>query len=112
MPGAKATSTFEIHVFTDALKAGFCAVAYLVEISTEQRVSLLMSRTRLATLKLPLTIPRLEISAVNLGSKLLKHFRSNLDISMEKVLILSESNVALENRIYRSIKENGVSKKF
>uniref|UniRef100_W6NUL9 Integrase catalytic domain-containing protein n=1 Tax=Haemonchus contortus TaxID=6289 RepID=W6NUL9_HAECO len=93
--GTKSTSTFEIHVFTDASKAGYCAVAYLVEINESRTSSLLMSKTRLAPLKSLLTIPRLELSAINLGSMLLKHIYNNIDIPVEKTFIWSDSNVAL-----------------
>ncbi|KAL6726225.1 hypothetical protein Aduo_008217 [Ancylostoma duodenale] len=118
LTGPKSTSTFEIHVFTNASKNGYCAVAYLVEINSKRTSTLLMSETRLSPLKSTLTIPRLELSAITLGAKLLKHLRSNLDIPIEQTFIWSDSNVALtwikskntlplftQNRI-KSVKEN------
>ncbi|EPB73983.1 hypothetical protein ANCCEY_06912 [Ancylostoma ceylanicum] len=118
LTGSKSTSTFEIHVFTDASKNGYCAVAYLVEINQKRTSTLLMSKTRLSPLKCTLTIPRLELSAITLGAKLLKHICSNLDVPIEQTFIWSDSNVALtwiksknslplfiQDRI-KSIKEN------
>ncbi|KAK6027473.1 peptidase family A16 [Ostertagia ostertagi] len=80
---------------SDASKAGYCAVAYLVEINETRSSTILMSKTRLAPLKSLLTIPRLELSAINLGSMLLKHILANLDIPIDKTFIWSDSNVAL-----------------
>ncbi|ETN73483.1 Pao retrotransposon peptidase [Necator americanus] len=118
LTGLKSTSTFEIHVFTDASKSGHCAVVYLIEITSKRTSTLLVSKTRLSPLKSTLTIPRLELSAIALGAKLLKHIRLNLDITIEQTFIWSDSNVALtwtksknslslfiQNRI-KSIKEN------
>ncbi|RCN35992.1 zinc knuckle [Ancylostoma caninum] len=109
---------FEVHVFTDASILGYCATAYLVEISNVHKSTLLMSKTRLSPLKAPLTIPRLELSAIAMGSHLLKHICANLDLPISKTVIWSDSSVALSwiknekelpvfirNRV-RTIKEN------
>ncbi|EYB97735.1 hypothetical protein Y032_0138g2086 [Ancylostoma ceylanicum] len=86
---------YEIHVFTDASILGYCAVAYLVEISNVRKSTLLMSKTRLSPLKATLTIPRLELSAIAMGSQLLKHICDNLDLPISKTVIWSDSSVAL-----------------
>ncbi|KAK6025201.1 Pao retrotransposon peptidase [Ostertagia ostertagi] len=106
------SSLFEIHVFSDASVAGYCAVAYIVEISETRKSSLLMSKTRLAPLK-----------DTN-GSQLLKHISKNLDMEVTKTIIWSDSSVALtwiktgkdlplfiRNRV-KSIRENAPDTKL
>ncbi|VDK40481.1 unnamed protein product [Cylicostephanus goldi] len=89
-------SVFQLHVFTDASSMGYCAVAYLVQ-DGAQRSSILMSKSRLAPSKRSISIPRLELSAIALGSQLLKHIRNSYadEIDFERSVIWSDSSVAL-----------------
>ncbi|EPB71744.1 hypothetical protein ANCCEY_09146 [Ancylostoma ceylanicum] len=65
------------------------------KISNVRKSTLLMSKTRLSPLKATLTIPRLELSAIAMGSQLLKHICDNLDLPISKTVIWSDSSVAL-----------------
>ncbi|KAK6727524.1 hypothetical protein RB195_005295 [Necator americanus] len=61
-------NSVEIHIFTDASRNAYCAVAYLrIENSQDVDTRLLMARARLAPLHSTVTIPRLELSALTLG---------------------------------------------
>ncbi|ETN72012.1 hypothetical protein NECAME_19060 [Necator americanus] len=95
LTGSKSTPTFEIHVFTDSSKSGYCAVVYLIEITSKRTSTLLIFKIRLSPLKSTLTIPRPELSTIALGAKLLKHICLNVDITIEQIFIWSDSNVAL-----------------
>ena len=60
-----------LHVFTDASSMAFGAVAYVVG---EQSSNILVSKQRIAPCnKHTLTIPKLELTAVLIGSRLAKH---------------------------------------
>lgn len=78
-----------IHVFTDASMKAYGACAYIV---ANGESSLLMAKNRVAPLK-PLTIPRLELMAAVIGSRLLAHIRSNMHIT--RVVLWSDSQIVL-----------------
>lgn len=82
--GTTKTSTFEIHVFMNASKDGYCAVAYFVETSTTRKAIILMSKTNLSPLEALLTTSCLELSPIDLGSKLLKYTGTNVYISIKE----------------------------
>ncbi|VDL87608.1 unnamed protein product [Nippostrongylus brasiliensis] len=87
----------DLHIFTDASKLGYSAVAYLVSKTKygEPNVSFLMAKSRLAPLRTSTTIPRLELSALTIGAKLTKFLNSQLDFPIQKSYIWSDSKVAL-----------------
>ncbi|KAK6761929.1 hypothetical protein RB195_022864 [Necator americanus] len=62
--GNESTSKFDLHVFTDTSATAYCAVAYLVQDrrNSPHKVSLIMSKSRLAPLHQSITISRLELS--------------------------------------------------
>ncbi|XP_063420482.1 uncharacterized protein LOC134705689 [Mytilus trossulus] len=78
-----------IHVFMDASMKAYGACAYLV---SEGKSSLLMSRNRVAPLK-QLTIPRLELMAAVIGSRLLSHILSHINVN--RVILWSDSQIVL-----------------
>ncbi|KAK6023057.1 Pao retrotransposon peptidase [Ostertagia ostertagi] len=66
---------YDLHVFTDASASAYCASAYMVRRlqNCKPEISLIMSKSRLAPLNQPITIPRLELAAVTIGAKLLSY---------------------------------------
>lgn len=78
--------------FSDASERGMCAVAYLV---TEQNESyLLKAKSKLAPIKV-LTIPRLELCAALLLSKLIKGIVEATSVSFESVTLYTDSTIVL-----------------
>ncbi|XP_063538132.1 uncharacterized protein LOC134747438 [Cydia strobilella] len=67
-------SKFSLHAFSDASLKGYAAVVYLrVErINGEVEVHLLLSKSKISSLKQKLTIPRLELCGALLAAKLVK----------------------------------------
>uniref|UniRef100_A0A7I5E7B9 DUF1758 domain-containing protein n=1 Tax=Haemonchus contortus TaxID=6289 RepID=A0A7I5E7B9_HAECO len=61
---------YDLHVFTDASAAAYCATAYIVQKRNNgsSSASLIMSKSRLAPLNHAITIPRLELAAMMIGS--------------------------------------------
>ena len=76
---------YELHVFCDASKAGYGAVAYLRTISTNVSVRLLFAKSRVAQLK-ETTIPRLELLAATLGARMINFLRKELPLQLTTYL--------------------------
>uniref|UniRef100_A0AC34G9R8 Reverse transcriptase domain-containing protein n=1 Tax=Panagrolaimus sp. ES5 TaxID=591445 RepID=A0AC34G9R8_9BILA len=73
-------SSTEVHVFVDASMIAYAAVIYLLhkDLDSEaQKVEFLICKTKVTPLK-PMSIPRLELSAALLGSKLINHVEKTL----------------------------------
>ncbi|XP_068991476.1 uncharacterized protein [Neodiprion pinetum] len=86
----------EIHGFSDASLFAMAAVVY-VKVSTpgeSSKVTLVCSKTRVAPLN-RLTIPRLELSAALLLSKLIKRVQSTLQLNHAHVTLWTDSSVSL-----------------
>ena len=63
-------SNIEMHTFVDASEDAYAAVVYFkVEVNNEIRVSLITAKSRVAPLK-GLTVPRMELQAAVLGTRL------------------------------------------
>ena len=84
----------EFHCFADASKAAYAGVVYLRVLSNKPVVFLLGSKTKVAPIK-TLSIPRLELCAVQLAAKLTHHFIDHLGLSSAKVHIWSDSKDVL-----------------
>lgn len=66
----KAVKSIELHMFTASSAEGYCSVCYYrIKFEDEVRVSFVASRIKVAPLK-KATIPRLELQAAFLGTKL------------------------------------------
>ena len=83
----------EFHVFMDASKKGYEAVVYICQ---DGKSSLIMSKTRVAPLR-ELTLPKLELMAAVIGSRLLKFILTSLSpiYSGIPVYMWSDSQIVL-----------------
>ncbi|XP_011884024.1 PREDICTED: uncharacterized protein LOC105571157, partial [Vollenhovia emeryi] len=73
---------YELHGFADASSVAYAAVIYLKAIakSGHSRISLIMGKSKVAPIK-TLSIPRLELSAAVLLSRLLRYVQNSLKIT-------------------------------
>ncbi|GFX11565.1 integrase catalytic domain-containing protein [Trichonephila clavipes] len=92
-----ATIRIEIHGFSDASERAYAAVVYIkcFNESGQSQTRLLCSKSRVAPLK-TLTIPRLELSAALLLSRLVKKVVPILQLSIHKIRMWTDSTIALE----------------
>ncbi|XP_073941069.1 uncharacterized protein [Choristoneura fumiferana] len=89
---------YHLHCFTDASKNAYAAVVYLKAINEEEStVSFVMAKSRISQTndKEELKIPKLELLGFLIGSRLLKYLRQNLDLSVEKEFLWTDSLVVL-----------------
>ncbi|GFU58684.1 integrase catalytic domain-containing protein [Trichonephila clavipes] len=91
-----ATIRIEIHGFSDASERAYAAVVYIkcFNESGQSQTRLLCSKSRVAPLK-TLTIPRLELSAALLLSRLVKKVAPILQLSIHKIWMWTDSTIAL-----------------
>ncbi|XP_018402453.1 PREDICTED: uncharacterized protein LOC108779488, partial [Cyphomyrmex costatus] len=87
---------FELHGFADASSRAYAAVVYIrvLRAPTDVRVCLLAAKTKVAPLK-TLSIPRLELNAIVLLSRLIQWVQTTLNSPSVPVFGWSDSAVAL-----------------
>ena len=83
----------ELHVFADASKRAYGFAAYSVQLEC-QNSYLLLSKSRVAPVK-ELTIPRLELTALNLASKLVSTLMECVNLSFTSCTLWSDSKVSI-----------------
>ncbi|GFW17373.1 integrase catalytic domain-containing protein [Trichonephila clavipes] len=90
------TIRIEIHGFSDASERAYAAVVYIkcFNESGQSQTRLLCSKSRVAPLK-TLTIPRLELSAALLLSRLVKKVVPILQLPINKIWMWTDSTIAL-----------------
>lgn len=89
------SSTLELHGFCDASELGYAAVVYLRILSSSVSVSLVAAKSKVSPLKV-LSIPRLELCAAVLLSRLLRKILDTLSsYNFANVCAWSDSTVAL-----------------
>ncbi|XP_062710837.1 uncharacterized protein LOC134288917 [Aedes albopictus] len=85
----------QIHVFVDASQSAYaCAVYFRVETPEGPAVSLVMAKSKVAPLKV-LTIPRLELQAAVLGTRLLNNVITMHALKATKRVLWTDSNTVL-----------------
>ncbi|XP_065078978.1 uncharacterized protein LOC135701958 [Ochlerotatus camptorhynchus] len=85
----------ELHVFVDASLVAFSCVAYFRIIDQGQvRCALVAAKSKVAPLK-PLSIPRLELQAAVLGSRLMKSVQESHTLPIRRRMIWSDSSTVL-----------------
>ncbi|XP_046145327.1 uncharacterized protein LOC123988627 [Osmia bicornis bicornis] len=87
---------YEIHGFADASQDAYAAVIYLrvTNVANETTVHILLSKTKVAPLK-PLTIPRLELCACLIMTRLIEHVQVTLKLNNCTVYCWTDSTVSL-----------------
>ncbi|XP_046598464.1 uncharacterized protein LOC124294924 isoform X2 [Neodiprion lecontei] len=86
----------ELHGFSDASQLAMAAVVYLkvTDLQGNSSVALLCSKTQVAPLK-PLTIPRLELNAAVLLTRLTLYVRKTLNLEQIPIYLWTDSAVTL-----------------
>ncbi|XP_059047815.1 uncharacterized protein LOC131843226 [Achroia grisella] len=87
----------ELHGFADASQSAYAAVVYTRVLSNNKnpcQTTLIMARTKVAPVK-QISLPRLELCAAALLSKLLKHVMRILSIDTSKTFAWSDCKVTL-----------------
>ena len=105
-----------LHTFSDASERGYGECSYLRQVNDEGEihVSLVTAKSRVTPLKL-ITIPRLELSAATLGSKIHAMLEEELHIKELQSRFWVDSKIVLgyilnETRRYRTFVANRVQK--
>ncbi|XP_062714134.1 uncharacterized protein LOC134290921 [Aedes albopictus] len=92
---SKLHSGIQLHVFVDASELAYACVAYLrIVHNGKVRCVLVAAKTKVAPLK-PLSIPRLELQAGLIGSRLLNNICTALDLPIEKRYVWTDSRTSL-----------------
>ena len=86
----------ELHHFSDASNQGYGAVSYLRQINAVGKVhcSLIMAKSRLAPLK-AMTIPRMELSAAVLATRLDRMIKQEVTLSIDQSTFWTDSTCVL-----------------
>ena len=85
----------QLHIFVDASEKAYAAVGYL-RITHENHIacSMVGAKTRVAPLK-PLSIPRLELEAAVLGSRLARTIEKSHSIKIKKRVFWTDSKTVI-----------------
>lgn len=87
--------SLQLHIFMDASEHAYGCVAYFRAVVNDQvKTSLVTSRTKVAPLKRQ-SIPRLELMAAVLGSRMLRTVQSQHSLPINKYFLWSDSQTVL-----------------
>ncbi|XP_055370715.1 uncharacterized protein LOC129605155 [Condylostylus longicornis] len=92
----KEVSRTELHVFSDASERAFGAAAYIRSIDSDNNIKckLLCSKSKVAPIKF-ITLPRLELCAAHLASKLMSKVQQSLNYKFDEMYLWSDSQIVL-----------------
>ncbi|XP_065079347.1 uncharacterized protein LOC135702242 [Ochlerotatus camptorhynchus] len=92
----KTYEQLQLHIFVDASESAFSAVAYfrVVNAKGESECSIVAAKTKVAPLK-PLSIPRLELQAAVLGSRLMSFVQECHTVEVKQRFLWSDSATVL-----------------
>ncbi|XP_043474031.1 uncharacterized protein LOC122506102 [Leptopilina heterotoma] len=91
--GITGNCNFQLHGFSDASRVGISAVLYLrVSLNSNVTVSFVCAKTKVAPIK-RLTIPRLELSAATLLTRLTNHVCRTLDLNNPPLFLWTDSAI-------------------
>ena len=93
---SEGTSSYQLHHFSDASQQGFGAVTYLriTDQSDAVKCTFVMGKSRLAPIK-PVTIPRLELSAAVIATRLDRISRNELTLPITESFFWTDSTCVL-----------------
>ncbi|GFT51373.1 integrase catalytic domain-containing protein [Nephila pilipes] len=90
--GISSHTPYSVHVFCDASERAYGLVLYIV--TSQSNVHIVCSRNRLAPIK-KVTLPRLELLAALMGTRLLKYFCKEVDIQPSAATLWTDSKITL-----------------
>ncbi|XP_065094437.1 uncharacterized protein LOC135714962 [Ochlerotatus camptorhynchus] len=92
---AGAYDSLELHVFVDASSTAYAAAAYFRIVDGGKiRCSLVSAKTKVAPIKL-LSVPRLELQAAVIGTRLMKSIIANHTLQIKRKVLWSDSSTVL-----------------
>ena len=93
--GTSKDSKIQLHVFVDASENAYAAVAYFrIQSQNGIETALVAAKTKVAPLR-PISIPRLELLAAVLGSRLAVTIKNSHDFEIEATYLWSDSKTVL-----------------
>ncbi|EGT58285.1 hypothetical protein CAEBREN_32653 [Caenorhabditis brenneri] len=97
--GIKINEPVEIAVFTDASENTYGACLYLkandAENTGQYKIHLMIAKQRIAPKIKTLTIPRLELLGILIGTRLLEYTLKEMELNVTNITIYSDSTIAL-----------------
>ncbi|GFT83767.1 integrase catalytic domain-containing protein [Nephila pilipes] len=90
--GISSHTPYSVHVFCDASERAYGSVLYIV--TSQSNVHIVCSQNRLAPIK-KVTLPRLELLAALMGTRLLKYFCKEVDIQPSAATLWTDSKITL-----------------
>jgi len=95
-PGILDAEDLQLHIFCDASGQAFCAVAYfrVTGRGGEVSVNIIMAKSRVAPLR-PTSIPRLELQAALIGSRLAAFVKDSVDLPITSTFMWTDSRNVL-----------------
>lgn len=93
--GTTTKSTIELHTFVDASEDAYAAAVYMRQ-ATDEGVKcwLISAKSRVSPLK-PVSIPRLELLAATIGTRLAATVQDDLDLEVSRSTFWSDSRTVL-----------------
>ena len=93
----KRDNPVELHVFADASQMAYAAVVYIktIDDASNTYVNIVTAKTKVAPIEKEISIPRMELCAALLASKLIFEVAQILNIPKDKLFAWSDSRVVL-----------------